>query len=144
MIDAGQPYVGRRMGAAALLFDQQRRVLLVRQGYGRCVWDLPAGTGNTGKSAQDTAIRELREETGIQATATRMTAVYFDASTDTHDFVFLCTPNEPDFSPSPQLPETTECGFFAFDALPEPMTAFTLRRVRDAKDGTLPSLPILI
>lgn len=138
------PYEGRRVAAAAVVHDAAGRVLLVRQGYGRRLWDLPAGAGNAGEPAQATAIRELREETGVDATARRLIGVYYEASTDTHDFVFVCVPDDPDFAPSPQPPETTDCGFFAHDDLPEPMSEFTRRRVRDAVVGAVPALPVTI
>jgi 8-oxo-dGTP diphosphatase len=80
----------------------------------------------------------------VDATARRLIGVYYEASTDTHDFVFVCVPDNPDFSPSPQAPETTDCGFFAHDHLPEPMSEFTRRRVRDAVVGAVPALPVTI
>src|SRR4051794_34404294 len=80
----------RRIAAAAIIFDDEGRVLLVKQGYGECLWDIPAGAGQPGEAAQETAIRELREEAGVEAEPRYMTGVYHHEPTDTHDFVFVC------------------------------------------------------
>jgi 8-oxo-dGTP diphosphatase len=130
----------RRVAAGAVVFDAEGRILLVRQGYGDFLWDIPAGAGDPGESAQDTAIRELREEAGLDGTPTYMTGVYHHEPTDTHDFVFLCqTTGAP--TPMAQPPETVECGFFSLDALPEAMTAFTRLRIDDATRGAKFPLP---
>lgn len=128
----------RRIGAGAIIFDDSGQILLVKQGYGDKAWDIPAGAGEPGEAAQGTAIRELREEAGIDAKPRYMTGVYYHEPTDTHDFVFVCEAALGD-TPIAQPPETTECGFFSVDALPQPMTLFTRLRIEDAvRDLRLP------
>jgi 8-oxo-dGTP pyrophosphatase MutT (NUDIX family) len=130
----------RRIAAAAIIFDDDRRVLLVKQGYGECLWDIPAGAGQPGEAAQETAIRELREEAGIEAEPRYMTGVYHHEPSDTHDFVFVCERVDRQ-APAPQPPETTECDFFSLDALPAEMTTFTRQRIEDAIHAVRSALP---
>jgi ADP-ribose pyrophosphatase len=58
-------------GAVAIVaIDDHGRVVLVRQwrhAVGRALWELPAGTRDTGEEPARTAERELAEETGLRA-----------------------------------------------------------------------------
>lgn len=54
---------GIRMGAAAVILDEDRRVLLVKHTYGRRNWELPGGYVELDESAADAVVREVREET---------------------------------------------------------------------------------
>ena len=60
-------------GAVALIaIDDEDRVVLVRQwrhAVGRALWELPAGTRDPGEPPEETATRELAEETGMRATS---------------------------------------------------------------------------
>ena len=62
---AGPPRV-ISMGGAGALFDDEGRVLLVRHTYGRLNWELPGGGAEPGESPNETAIREILEETGLE------------------------------------------------------------------------------
>lgn len=50
-------------GAVVILLDQQGRVLLQRRSDGG--WGLPGGLMELGESLEDTARREVKEETGL-------------------------------------------------------------------------------
>jgi 8-oxo-dGTP diphosphatase len=58
---------GRRVGVAAFIVDGRGRVLLVRHTYGPLNWELPGGASEPGESVVQTALRELREEAGVEA-----------------------------------------------------------------------------
>jgi 8-oxo-dGTP diphosphatase len=54
----------RRIGAAAVIVNDEGGVLLVKQTYGRLNWELPGGAGEAGESPDETVLRGVREETG--------------------------------------------------------------------------------
>ena len=54
-----------------LIFNEQGQLLLAHA-TGQKHWDIPKGGGEAGESAREAAIREVREETGIELTADSM------------------------------------------------------------------------
>jgi 8-oxo-dGTP diphosphatase len=134
---------GRRIGAAATIFRDEREVLLVHHTYGPMNWELPGGASELGEPIIDTALRELREETGLAARAERLTGVYYDSDHDAHHFVFLCRPNGED-EPRPTSSEISECAYWPFDSLPRPISDFTVRRIEDALAESPQRLPVSI
>ncbi len=134
----------RLLGAAAVILDDAGRVLLVRHTYGRLNWELPGGVGEPGEFVVETAVREVREETGLEVTAEGLAGVYFDPQTDMHHFVFRCRPLDPAARPVPSPPEISACDYYAPDALPRPISDFTIRRIDDALADSPPVLPAVL
>ena len=132
---------GRRIGAAAAVFDASGRVLLVRHTYGPLNWELPGGASEPGESVVGTALRELREETGLAGDAERLTGVYWDPERDAHHFVFRCSAHG---EPVPSSAEVSAGAYFDLDNLPRPISDFTIRRVEDAAAAGDVLLPIEI
>jgi 8-oxo-dGTP pyrophosphatase MutT (NUDIX family) len=122
---------GRRVGAAAVILDERGYVLLVRHTYGRLNWELPGGASEPGESVVETALREVREETGLKVKAERLTGIYYDPEQDAHHFVFRCRTVD-GAAPVPGSEEISACAFCAPDDAPRPISDFTLRRIRDA------------
>ena len=122
------------IGAACAIFDGDGRVLLVHHTYGRLNWELPGGLGEAGEAPNETASRELLEETGLTAELDRLSGVYFEPG---HDFgpmlhfVFRCRWNDR-LLPVVSSPEISEVRYWPRDALPAPMSDFTERRINDA------------
>ena len=136
--------VEKKMGAAAILLNAQGHVLLVKHSYGRLNWELPGGGSEAGESVAETAVREVREETGLSVAAERLTGIYFDAGVDFHHFVFVCRQTHASQEPQPDGVEITDCGYWPPDALPRPLSDFTERRIQDAQAGVSPALPVAI
>jgi 8-oxo-dGTP diphosphatase len=129
----------RRIGAAAAIFDREGRILLVRHNYERHNWEIPGGIGEAGESAADTARREVREELGLDVEVLRLTGVYWEAKwredQDGHHFVFECRPKDNAAARIADPKEIADLGYFDIDALPRPISDFTVQRIRDAASG---------
>ena len=67
----------RRAGAAAVVFDAQGRILLHRRADNNH-WGLPGGSIEVGETADQAAVREVREETGYEVEVIRLIGVYSD------------------------------------------------------------------
>lgn len=64
-------------GAAALVTDDAGRILLQRRrDSGR--WSLPGGVMEVGERLNETAVREVREETGLDVEITGLLGIYTD------------------------------------------------------------------
>lgn len=63
-------HVTPKVGAAAAVFDDDGRILLIQQpadhSFGASEWTLPGGYSDSGESPEQTAIRETREETTLE------------------------------------------------------------------------------
>jgi 8-oxo-dGTP diphosphatase len=127
-----------RLGAAAVILDETGRVLLVKHTYGRLNWELPGGGGEANESAEETALREVREETGLRVVAERLSGVYYEREAEMHHFVFVCRRVGGAGVPVPDRVEIAECGYWPPEALPRPISDFTVRRIRDALAGDGP------
>ncbi|MAF90885.1 MAG: NUDIX hydrolase [Bdellovibrionota bacterium] len=64
------------LGAGILIFHE-KKILLVQMNYGRYQghWILPGGSVDEGEHPSETAVRELKEETGLDGSVTGMLAV---------------------------------------------------------------------
>ncbi|MGG1634488.1 NUDIX hydrolase [Paenibacillus sp. FSL K6-3182] len=119
------------VGAAAIIVDSENRVLLVKHNYGKYNWEIPGGLSEQNESAQETARREVLEETGLEVTVDRLTGVYYEPHHDMHHFVFICkTVNNQ--APQPCYKEITACQYCSIDDLPRPLSDFTYKRIQDA------------
>jgi 8-oxo-dGTP diphosphatase len=129
------------MGAACAIFDSEGRVLLVRHTYAGLNWELPGGGAEPGESPDETAIREVTEETGLDIVLERLTGVYYEPDPRPEighgplvHFVFTARPTD-GRSPVVSSPEISEIRSWPPDELPRPISDFTERRIRDALTG---------
>jgi ADP-ribose pyrophosphatase YjhB (NUDIX family) len=65
----------RSVAAAALISDEDGRVLLVENAFPRRRWGLPGGRLERGEEARAGLVREVREETGLEVEAGELLAV---------------------------------------------------------------------
>ncbi|MFX3636934.1 MAG: NUDIX hydrolase [Candidatus Pristimantibacillus sp.] len=119
------------VGAAAIILDSEGKILLVKHNYGKYNWELPGGLSEKNESAEDTAKREVFEETGLEVTVGRLTGIYYEPKHDMHHFAFRCYLNDIQ-QPQPDSKEVTECKYFSIDNLPRPISDFTAKRIQEA------------
>jgi ADP-ribose pyrophosphatase YjhB (NUDIX family) len=109
----------------------------------RC-WGLPGGYVEAGESVSEAAVREVQEETGVEIALGRIVGVYSDPSVqviaypggDRVQAVNLCFEARPLAVGEPTTPEETlATGYFAAQALPEPLVPIHQIRIQDATDG---------
>src|SRR5262245_20344778 len=131
----------KKLGAAAVILNGAGHVLLVKHTYGRLNWELPGGNAEAEESIVATAIREVREETGLQVRALHTTGIYYEPADDIHQFAFLCQPLDLTTMPQPSSDEISACAFWPLAALPRPINDFTIRRIMDAIRGAMQPLP---
>jgi len=105
-----------------LLFDEQDRVLLVRHSD-RDVWVAPGGMVEPDEDPEETARREMREETGVDVDLVSILGVFggpeFRVTYRNGDQVgYVMTVFEARMAggePTPDLDETLDVGFFTRD-----------------------------
>lgn len=124
-----------KIGASSVIFNEAGHVLLVHHTYGRLNWELPGGHGEPGEPGDETALREVREETSLHVRAERLCGLYYEPEIDMHHFVFACARVDDSVVPQPDRDEISECGFWPLDALPRPISDFTIRRIHEALAG---------
>jgi 8-oxo-dGTP diphosphatase len=124
------------IGVFVTIFDEQRRVLLCHR-RDLDVWNLPGGGLERGELPVETAVRETREETGLEIAVERLVGVYAKTYKDELVFVFsgkivggeLATTDEAD-----------QCLYFEVKDLPANTIPKHVARIHDALN--LDSQPI--
>lgn len=70
----------KRMGAGAIILDDQRRVLLVNPTY-KAEWEVPGGAVELDESPAQACRREIAEELGINVTIGELLCVDYNRAT---------------------------------------------------------------
>lgn len=114
-------------GSVVIIVNEREEVLLQKRPEGR--WGLPGGLMELGESFEEVAIREVREEIGLEIVNMKLLHVYsgeefFTKAPNGDEFysvtaVFLV--DEVKGKVAMQASETLEVKYFSPDALPEKM-----------------------
>jgi ADP-ribose pyrophosphatase YjhB (NUDIX family) len=117
--------------AVFVFIQQEGKTLLVRQNYGRRYWSLPGGVVERGETLQYAAIREVREETGLDITIKRVVGVYSKPEENA-----LAITLEGEISGGELKPdnEISECGYYSNDQLPVPIREHFTQRLDDFRN----------
>lgn len=135
-------------GVTGYVEDDEGRVLLGRRSDTR-EWALIYGINEPGEQPADTVVREVKEETGVDAVVTDLVSVTSSSRIITYangdqtqymDHAFLCR-IDPAGNATPRVgdDESLEVGWFDPKHLPQPLAASTVerlelfRRFREAK-----------
>jgi len=99
------------------------------------VWCLPSGGVEEGESLAEAAIRETKEETGVDVELTRLVSVYsrLGGMPDVHAVLYEARPSGGELRLQPG--ETIELKYFAFDELPDEIAFAHKKRIADAFSG---------
>lgn len=124
--------------AAGVVLVEADRVLLVRRRYDprAGAWCLPAGFMESGETPEQTAVRELSEETGLSATLTGLFGVYagFD-DPRVRAILILYTARRSGGALAPG-DDATEAEWFPLDWLPEEIAFGSHRRaIEEYREG---------
>jgi ADP-ribose pyrophosphatase YjhB (NUDIX family) len=98
-------------------------------------WILPSGGVEAGESLAQAAIRETKEETGLEVALTRLVGVYSRLSnmSPAHIVLFAARPVGGEIKCQPG--ETIAVEWFAFHEIPGPLSLGHQRRIKDALEG---------
>ncbi|MFG1424895.1 NUDIX domain-containing protein [Roseixanthobacter glucoisosaccharinicivorans] len=130
---------GLTLGVRTIVMDEARGVLLVRHSY-TPGWHFPGGGVDVGETTEDAARRELMEEAAVTAEGPLVLhGLFFNPRVGGRDHVacYLVPRFSFEALPGPNL-EIREVRFFPRDALPEDVTASTLRRLAEIEGGQPP------
>src|SRR5438034_4763795 len=117
-----------RIGVFALIFDNERRILL---GHRRDIdwWNLPGGGMEAGETVDEALCREVREETGLEVEVERLVGVYSKPQKQEVVLTFLCQVIGGTLQSTEEIRESR---YFAPDALPENTLPKHRQRIKDA------------
>lgn len=119
--DKPKPLVG-----VSILIKNGDRILLVKRAHthGAGTWAEPGGHLDFGETFEECAIRETREETGVEITDVKFRVITNDVfeAEYKHYITIWMEANYVSGTPRVNAPyEETEIGWFGWDALPEPL-----------------------
>ncbi|MGL4336436.1 MAG: NUDIX hydrolase [Turicibacter sp.] len=119
-------------GAFAVIINEEKKVLLVkRRDYP--IWDLPGGRVDPGESVVDCAIREAKEETGVDIKVMEKVGEYIRPKFDDIQHVFTgeITGGELFL----KTDESCKIAFFPLDRLPMLMVPNRRHQIKDYVSG---------
>jgi ADP-ribose pyrophosphatase YjhB (NUDIX family) len=119
-------YVTPKVAVAAIVGNDDEQILLVQRADSG-VWLYPTGWADIGYSASEVAVKEVREETGIDIEVVRMIGVLDGlrlgfTRIPMYLLLFHCRAIGGDLQAHPL--ECADVGWFAEDALPWPLAGF--------------------
>ena len=109
-----------RAAVAAMIFDEQGRILLFKHTYRKFEWGIPAGGLEHREQPEPAIIREFFEETGMQIEVQRL--LLAESSKDDHNIslIFLCKIMDGKFKESSEI---SEMRYFDVNDLPHMLFA---------------------
>ena len=98
-------------------------------------WILPSGGVEDGESLAQAAVRETKEETGLDVELTRLVGVYSRLSNMSPGYMVLFAAKPIGGEIKCQEGETIAVEWFGFDEIPSPLSLGHQRRIKDAIEG---------
>lgn len=111
---------------------RSNQVLLVRR-TDFDIWALPGGGVDNGESIEFAAIREIKEEAGLDISIEALVGIYSKPKwVNGGDNVIVFRGVSENNKPTPDNYEVSECKFFNIDSLPENIFPFHIEYIQDA------------
>ncbi len=114
--------------AAFVFIRSEEGLLLVEQSYGSKYWSLPGGSVEANETIEQAAIREVKEETGLDVHLTRVIGIYRKRSEDGLAITFEGKAIGGNLE---ERAELGECKYFPMDGLPLHVRDHFSQRVGD-------------
>ncbi|EKE11317.1 MAG: NUDIX hydrolase [uncultured bacterium] len=119
------------IGVFGIIRDEKNRILFVlRNDYD--LWNLPGGGLEKGESPWEGVIREIKEETGLNAEVIRLIGVYSKPDKDEVVFSFECKVIDGELTLNE---EAKDIRYFPFNEIPNNTSKKQVERVRDMLEG---------
>ncbi|WP_286170922.1 NUDIX hydrolase [Bacillus sp. NTK071] len=112
-----------KIAVVVMVVDEEGEILLVKNPNRG--WEFPGGYVDKEETLQNAAIREVREESGIEIEVTELVGVEQNSSKKLNLFVFKGRPVSGELSLSN---ETRDVGYFTFE---ESLSKMTLERFKE-------------
>lgn len=104
--------------AIAIVWNKERSKLLLVKRCDVPIWVLPGGGVDAGESFEEAAVREVKEETGLEVVVEQKAAIYTPVNRlSQYTEVFICSSFDSALKPCPK--EVADIGFFSLDELPD-------------------------
>jgi len=109
-----------RAAVAAIIFDEQGRILLFKHTYRKFEWGIPAGGLEYNEQPEQAIVREFFEETGMELQVERI--LLAESSKEDHNIslIYLCKITSGTFKESHEI---SEMKYFDVDDLPRMLFA---------------------
>lgn len=105
------------VSAATIVMNEQKEILLIKGP--RRGWEMPGGQVEEGESLKDAAIRETKEETGIDIEVLKFCGIYQNVNGSICNTLFLAAPVGGKLTTSS---ESLEVGFYPIEQALEMVT----------------------
>ncbi len=109
-----------RAAVAAMIFDEQGRILLFKHTYRKFEWGIPAGGLEYNEQPADAIVREFFEETGMELQVERMLLAESSREDRNISLIYLCKIAGGTFKESHEI---SEMKYFEVDDLPRMLFA---------------------
>ncbi|MBE0670261.1 MAG: NUDIX domain-containing protein [Anaerolineales bacterium] len=107
-----------RASVAAIIFDEQGRILLFKHTYRKFEWGLPAGGLEYNEQPDKAIVREFYEETGMQIEIERLLTVVSAREDHNISMAYLCKIAGGEFKESHEI---SEIKYFPVNEMPAMM-----------------------